>query len=298
MGKKERLDVLLVQRGFSPSRERAKASIMAGLVFVDGQREDKPGALFKPEGLEICLRENPLPFVSRGGLKLQKALDLWQMDLSGLVCMDVGASTGGFTDCMLQRGASKVYAIDVGYGQLDWKLRIDERVVSMEKTNFRYLKPGQLAEPADFFSMDVSFISLVKMLPPAWPLLSPGARGVVLVKPQFEAGRELVGKKGVVRHPHIWAQVLRKVMFFAGAWSYQILGLSYSPIQGPEGNVEFLLCLQKAKTLPEPVEGRDFEQEFAKSSQQGQEARDYPLEEAWEARLAAVCGEAAGAFGL
>ncbi len=241
---KERLDVILVKRGLETSREKARARIMAGEVFVKGQREDKPGTSFEEEGLEIELKGNTLPYVSRGGLKLEKALKVFPIDLRGKICMDIGSSTGGFTDCMLQNGAAKVYAIDSGTNQLAWKLRSDERVVTMEKTNFRYVTAGQVPEAPDFASADVSFISLDKILPVAVTLLRPGAEMVCLIKPQFEAGRDKVGKKGVVRDPKVHEEVILRVAQTALATGFDILGLDHSPIRGPEGNIEYLLYLR------------------------------------------------------
>ncbi len=244
--KKKRLDMLLVERGLAPSREKAKAIIMAGDVFINGQREDKAGAAFDPEKIRMLeVRGAALPYVSRGGLKLEKALKVFPLVLDGKVCMDIGASTGGFTDCMLQSGAKKVYAIDVGHGQLDWKLRSDGRVVCMERTNFRYLTQADLPEQADFASCDVSFISLTKILLPARNLLKEEGEMVCLIKPQFEAGREKVGKKGVVRDKAVHREVICKVMDFADDIGFQALGLSFSPIKGPEGNIEYLLYLRK-----------------------------------------------------
>lgn len=244
---KERLDILLVERGLTASREKAKRHIMAGEVFVNGQREDKPGTKVAASA-EIELRGNLLSYVSRGGLKLEKALQVFPIDLNGKVCMDIGASTGGFTDCMLQNGAAKVYAIDVGYGQLDYRLRTDERVVCMERTNFRYFSEGSLPERVDFASCDVSFISLEKMLPAAQELLADDGEMVCLIKPQFEAGREKVGKKGVVRDAKVHIAVIEKVMGVAGQQKFFVSGLSFSPIRGPEGNIEYLLYLTKKQT--------------------------------------------------
>lgn len=241
---KERLDVLLVKRGLAASREKAKAVIMAGRVFVDNQKEDKAGTMF-PDTVQIEVRGNTLKYVSRGGLKLEKAMTHFGLSLDGCVCMDVGSSTGGFTDCMLQNGAVKVYAIDVGHGQLDWKLRNDPRVVCMEKTNIRYVTPEDLEEKADFSSIDVSFISLTKVLPPVYELLKDQGQVVCLIKPQFEAGREKVGKKGVVRDPAVHREVIEKVTAFASETGFALLNLEYSPIKGPEGNIEYLLHLQK-----------------------------------------------------
>ncbi len=241
---KERLDVLLVNRGLAASREKAKAVIMAGIVYVDGQKEDKAGSSF-PDTVKIEVRGNTLKYVSRGGLKLEKAMSHFDLTLEGKVCMDVGASTGGFTDCMLQNGAVKVYSIDVGHGQLDWKLRNDPRVVCMEKTNIRYVVPEDIGEPAAFTSIDVSFISLTKVLGPVRQLLTEEGEIVCLIKPQFEAGREKVGKKGVVRDPAVHLEVIRSVMDYASSLAFEIRHLEFSPIKGPEGNIEYLLHLKK-----------------------------------------------------
>lgn len=251
---RERLDVLLVKRGLAVSREKAKAVIMAGIVYVENQKEDKAGSMF-PDTVKIEVRGNTLKYVSRGGLKLEKAMTHFGVTLDKKVCMDVGASTGGFTDCMLQNGAVKVYAIDVGHGQLDWKLRNDERVVCMEKTNIRYVVPEDLQEPADFSSIDVSFISLTKVLLPVYHLLKDNGEVVCLIKPQFEAGREKVGKKGVVRDPAVHEEVIDKVIAYAKSIGYAVRHLEFSPIKGPEGNIEYLLHIQKQKDgLPENQE--------------------------------------------
>ena len=242
---KERLDVLLVKKGLAPSREKAKAVIMAGSVYVDGQKEDKAGSVFDEESAQIEVRGHALPYVSRGGLKLEKALKAFPIMLTDKICMDIGASTGGFTDCMLQNGAAKVYSVDVGYGQLDWKLRQDERVVCMEKTNFRYMTPEDIPDVLDFASVDVSFISLDKILTPAYALLKEQGEMVVLIKPQFEAGREKVGKKGVVRDPKVHEEVIAKIVRHADEVSFEVRDLSYSPIRGPEGNIEYLIHLKK-----------------------------------------------------
>ena len=241
---KKRLDLLMVERALAPSREKAKAYIMSGDVYVDGQKEDKAGTMFK-ETVKIEVRGNTLPYVSRGGLKLEKAMNNFGVSLDGKVCMDVGASTGGFTDCMLQNGAVKVYSIDVGYGQLDWKLRNDPRVVCMEKTNIRYVLPEDLQEPAQFSSIDVSFISLTKVLLPVRNLLTDDGEIVCLIKPQFEAGREKVGKKGVVRDPAVHLEVIEKVIAYASTIAMEPCHPSFSPIKGPEGNIEYLLHLKK-----------------------------------------------------
>lgn len=255
---KERLDILLIQRGMATSRERARAVIMAGEVFVNGQREDKPGTAFDENKIETLeIRGEQLPYVSRGGLKLAKAVQDFGLTLSGKVCMDIGASTGGFTDCMLQNGALKVYSVDVGHGQLDWKLRSDERVVCMEKTNFRYMVRDDIADDLDFASVDVSFISLTKILIPARKLLKAQGQMVCLIKPQFEAGREKVGKKGVVRDAHVHEEVVKKIFDFADLVGFKILNLDYSPIRGPEGNIEYLIYLEKDSNRDTEVAGID-----------------------------------------
>lgn len=250
---KERLDVLLVKQGLAESREKAKAVIMAGEVFVQGQREDKAGAMFDESKVTITVKGSSLRYVSRGGLKLEKAMACFPITLEDDICMDIGSSTGGFTDCMLQNGAKKIYSVDVGHGQLAWKLRQDERVVCMEKTNFRYLTRDQIADDLDFASVDVSFISLTKILLPAWRLLKCGGQMVCLIKPQFEAGREKVGKKGVVRDPAVHREVIAKVMDFAALLHFSVLGLTWSPIKGPEGNIEYLIFIQKEEQ-PEAYE--------------------------------------------
>ncbi|MGN0154882.1 MAG: TlyA family RNA methyltransferase [Lachnospiraceae bacterium] len=241
---KERLDVLLVNRGLAASREKAKAIIMSGVVFVDGEREDKAGASFDDK-VSVEIKGATLKYVSRGGLKLEKAMNHFDVTLDGKVCMDVGSSTGGFTDCMLQNGAVKVYAVDVGHGQLDWKLRNDERVVCMEKTNIRYVTPEQIEEPPAFASIDVSFISLTKVLGPVKELLTEDGEIVCLIKPQFEAGREKVGKKGVVRDKNVHKEVIHMVMDYAKSIGFVLCNLEFSPIKGPEGNIEYLLHLSK-----------------------------------------------------
>ena len=251
--KKQRLDVLLVEKGLAPSREKAKAIIMAGIVYVDGNKEDKVGTTF-PENAVIEVKGKTLPYVSRGGLKLEKAMQKFPITLNGKVCMDVGSSTGGFTDCMLQNGAVKVYAIDVGHGQLAWKLRNDERVVCMEKTNIRYVVPEDIDEPAAFSSIDVSFISLTKVLLPVKNLLTEDGQVVCLIKPQFEAGREKVGKKGVVRDRAVHEEVIRMVIDYAASIDFYPLALDFSPVKGPEGNIEYLLFLSKNKKDQEIVD--------------------------------------------
>ena len=244
MANKTRLDVLLVERGYLETRQKAQATIMSGLVFVKGQRVDKPGTAV-PNDAEIEVRGNVLKYVSRGGLKLEKAMATFPVQLEGAICGDIGASTGGFTDCMLQNGARKVYAVDVGYGQLAWSLRSDERVVCMERTNARYLTHEQIPEELDFASVDVSFISLKLILPPLCGLLRQGGHVACLVKPQFEAGKEKVGKKGVVRDSAVHLEVLEHFLEHAKESGFTVLGLTYSPIRGPEGNIEYLGYLEK-----------------------------------------------------
>ncbi|MDO4488118.1 MAG: TlyA family RNA methyltransferase [Eubacteriales bacterium] len=248
---KKRIDLMLFERGYAESREKAKALLMAGIVFVNGQKEDKAGTTYPdtPE-TQIEVKGVALKYVSRGGLKLEKAMKTYGLDLTGKVCMDIGASTGGFTDCMLQGGATKVFAVDVGHGQLAWKLRNDDRVVCMEKTNIRYITPEMIGgEMLDFASVDVSFISLKLVLPPVWPLLKEGAEMVCLIKPQFEAGREEVGKKGVVRDKKVHEEVVRSTAAFIKEMGFIVKGLTFSPIRGPEGNIEYLIYIRK------PLEG-------------------------------------------
>ena len=246
---KERLDILLVNNGFAPSREKAKVIIMSGNVFVNGQREDKAGSCFDIEKSKIEVRGTTLKYVSRGGLKLEKAISNFSFSLENEVCMDIGASTGGFTDCMLQNGARKVYSVDVGHGQLDWKLRNDKRVICMEKTNFRYMVPGDIDDVLDFASVDVSFISLTKILLPARNLLTDNGMMVCLIKPQFEAGRDKVGKKGVVRDKEVHEEVIKKIYAFSSICGFLVLQMDYSPIKGPEGNIEYLIHLQKNSSI-------------------------------------------------
>lgn len=242
--KKQRLDVRLAEEGHYPSREKARVAVMAGLIFVDGERSDKPGTMVKPES-NIEIRGNSLIYVSRGGLKLEKAIKSFGLDLNNRVVLDVGASTGGFTDCALRHGARLVYAVDVGYGQLAWQLRNDNRVVVLERTNIRYLTKEFLPEIPDFATIDVAFISLSKVLPRVGELLAEEAEGVALVKPQFEAGREKVGKKGVVRDPAVHVQVLDNVTALIAELGWLVGGLDYSPVTGPEGNIEFLIYFKK-----------------------------------------------------
>ena len=244
--KKERLDVLMVNRGLAASREKAKAIIMSGIVYVDGNKEDKAGTTF-PDTADIEIKGNTLRYVSRGGLKLEKAVNEFSLELADLICMDVGASTGGFTDCMLQNNAKKVYSVDVGHGQLDWKLRNHEKVVCMEKTNIRYVTRDDIDDVLDFASIDVSFISLTKVLLPVKELLNDEGRIVCLIKPQFEAGREKVGKKGVVRDPGVHKEVIDTVIEYAKSIELYPLKLSFSPVKGPEGNIEYLLYLTKSR---------------------------------------------------
>ncbi len=252
--KKERLDILLVNRGLATSREKAKAIIMSGIVYVDGNKEDKAGTTF-PENVNIEVKGNTLKYVSRGGLKLEKAMQEFDLSMDGLICMDVGSSTGGFTDCMLQNGAIKVYSVDVGHGQLDWKLRNDDRVVVMEKTNIRYVTPEHIDDELDFASIDVSFISLTKVLLPVRELLSSKGCIVCLIKPQFEAGREKVGKKGVVRDKKVHEEVIDMVVTYAKSIELYPVMLDFSPVKGPEGNIEYLLYLTKDGQAVEALGG-------------------------------------------
>ncbi|MBQ3052330.1 MAG: TlyA family RNA methyltransferase [Clostridia bacterium] len=246
MAEKLRLDVALVERGFAESREKAKAYIMSGIVFVNNQKSDKAGNTVKPDDI-IEVRGETLKYVSRGGLKLEKAVAAFALDLTGCVCADIGASTGGFTDCMLQNSAAKVYAIDVGYGQLAWKLRTDQRVVNLERTNFRYVTEQQVPDKLDFASVDVSFISLSHIFPPMRNLLKDGAKAVCLIKPQFEAGKENVGKKGVVREKSVHIDVIKKIISLIKENNFSLLGLDFSPVKGPEGNIEYLCYIQKTE---------------------------------------------------
>ncbi len=256
MKNKKRLDVLLTDLGYAETRSKAQAIIMSGLVYVDGQKADKPGISYE-ETVQLEVRGAVCPYVSRGGLKLEKALRDFGIAPTGYVCSDSGASTGGFTDCLLQQGASKVFAIDVGYGQLDWKIRSDPRVVVMERTNIRYVTPEQLGEPLDLSVIDVSFISLKIVLPAIKVLLKPTGQVVCLIKPQFEAGKDKVGKKGVVRDPATHREVLEQFIALAHEQGFCILGLTFSPVKGPEGNIEFLAHLtltDAAEHCPEPAE--------------------------------------------
>lgn len=252
---KERLDVLLVKRNLAESREKAKAVIMTGNVFVDGQREDKAGSMFK-DSVVIEVKGTPQKYVSRGGFKLEKAIDVFNINLEGKVCLDAGSSTGGFTDCMLQNGAQKVFAVDVGTNQLAWKLRNDDRVISMEQTNIRYMEPDSIGEQVDFISIDVAFISLTMVMEPLQKLMKPGSLMVCLIKPQFEAGRENVGKKGVVRDASIHLQVIEKILNFSDSLGFYIKAIDYSPIRGPEGNIEYLLYLENNSEIANNLEDR------------------------------------------
>lgn len=252
---KKRLDVILFERGFFDSREKAKIAIMEGTVFVDNQKSDKPGTSYDEE-CKIEVRNNKLKYVSRGGLKLEKALDVFHINLEGTISVDVGASTGGFTDCMLQNGCKKVYSVDVGYGQLDWKLRNDSRVVNLERTNIRYIDESLIKDEIDFFSVDVSFISLKIVLPVIRRIIKDGAMGVCLIKPQFEAGREKVGKKGVVRDKEVHKEVVNSICEFCVNNGFAVLSIDYSPVKGPEGNIEYLMLVKKSENayIDEPVD--------------------------------------------
>lgn len=258
MQQKERLDVLLVSRGFFESREKAKATIMAGLVFVKNQRVDKAGTKL-PVDADITVKGNPIPYVGRGGLKLEKAMEVFPIDLTGVTMMDIGASTGGFTDCALQRGAAKVFAVDVGYGQLAWKLRTDERVINMERTNIRNVTVADIGQPVDFISIDVSFISLLKIMPAVAPLLADGGAMVTLIKPQFEAGREHVGKGGIVRDPDIHREVIRRVTAGIADCGLSPTGLTFSPIKGADGNIEYLLYTKKDEVCCNHITAEDID---------------------------------------
>lgn len=286
---KERLDVILVERGYAPSREKAKAIIMSGNVYVNGQKEDKAGTAFDIDKIkQLEVRGSALKYVSRGGLKLEKAMEVWQFALQGCICMDIGASTGGFTDCMLQNGAEKVYAVDVGHGQLAWKLRNDERVVCMEQTNFRYLTREEIADDLDFASVDVSFISLTKILIPALKLLKEEGQMVCLIKPQFETDREKVGKNGVVRDRKVHEEVIHKVIDFADSIGFEVLHLDYSPIKGPEGNIEYLLHIKKRRDLPEEYLSVTEHEAQEQLKRIIEERRGLSHKEGWEQRIKAT----------
>ena len=255
---KKRLDILMTEQNLAESREKAKALVMSGIVYVNDRKCDKAGTSFE-ENVRIEVRGQKLRYVSRGGLKLEKALAVFPVSVEGKVCLDIGSSTGGFTDCMLQNGAVRVYAVDVGYGQLAWKLRSDERVISMEKTNIRHVKPGDLPEQADFASIDVSFISLSKVFGPVCGLLKEEGEIVCLIKPQFEAGREKVGKHGVVRDPEVHKEVIRNVAGYAAQENLTPAKLDYSPVKGPEGNIEYLCFLRRDAAFP-PIDEADIEE--------------------------------------
>lgn len=293
---KERLDTLLVKQGFAASREKAKAILMAGNVFVDGQREDKPGTTFEESKIHIEVRGTELKYVSRGGLKLEKAMAEFPVALSRAVCMDIGASTGGFTDCMLQNGAKKVYAVDVGHGQLAWKLRNDDRVVCMEKTNFRYVVREDIGEKIDFASVDVSFISLTKILIPARNLLRSQGSMVCLIKPQFEAGRDKVGKKGVVRKPEVHEEVVHKVVDYADLVGFEVRGLTYSPIKGSEGNIEYLAYIVKKSEIPEEMEAMTEQEAESALRVVMEEGSGKSHEETMEKLISCVVAKAHGAL--
>ncbi len=294
---KERLDVILVNRGLATSREKAKTIIMSGDVFVNGQREDKPGTAFdetKITSLEV--KGNELPYVSRGGLKLEKAVKNFGFSLQDAVCMDIGASTGGFTDCMLQNGAKKVYSVDVGHGQLDWKLRSDERVVCMEKTNFRYMVRDDIQDDLDFASCDVSFISLTKILIPARKLLKDGAQMVCLIKPQFEAGRENVGKKGVVRDPKVHEDVVHRIVDYVDIIGFDVLHLDFSPIKGPEGNIEYLIHIRKNPDRNEEVQDITESDGITKLAKENGEKTGYSWSDAMNNLITKTVSAAHGNF--
>lgn len=265
MSDKKRLDLYLVENGFTESREKAKALIMSGIVYVNDQKELKAGRDLKVDDI-VEVRGSTLKYVSRGGLKLEKAMQEFPIDLTDCTCMDIGASTGGFTDCMLQNGAQKVYSIDVGYGQLAWKLRSDERVVNMERTNFRYVTHTEIPEEIDFASVDVSFISLKIILPVMYELLKENGEAVCLIKPQFEAGREKVGKKGVVRDVNVHIEVIENIVAFAASQKFKVSGLSFSPVKGPEGNIEYLIYLKKTNEITSCEEYIDYAKELARVS--------------------------------
>lgn len=264
---------------------------MSGNVFVDGEREDKAGAMFAEEA-QIVVKENPLKYVSRGGLKLEKAMREFPISLKDCICMDIGASTGGFTDCMLQNGAEKVYAVDVGHGQLAWKLRCDERVVCMERTNFRYMVREDIQDDLDFASVDVSFISLTKILLPARRLLKPAGQMVCLIKPQFEAGREKVGKKGVVREPDVHREVIRKIVDFASFLGFFVKGLTFSPVRGPEGNIEYLIWIEKNPVENERVEPLSEADALRLFSDLEKEEGGLSHTQEWQDRIAAIVEQA------
>jgi 23S rRNA (cytidine1920-2'-O)/16S rRNA (cytidine1409-2'-O)-methyltransferase len=293
---KERLDVLLVQQGLAPSREKAKAILMSGIVYVNGQKEDKAGALFDPEKAAIEVRGQTLKYVSRGGLKLEKAMSRFSIELKDAVCMDIGASTGGFTDCMLQNGAAKVYSVDVGHGQLAWSLRNDERVVCMEKTNFRYLTREDIRDDLDFASVDVSFISLSKILLPARRLLKEDGRMVCLIKPQFEAGKEKIGKKGVVREKSVHREVIEKIFNLADILGFFVMDLDFSPIKGPEGNIEYLIYLKKNPDRNEEIADYTEAQVEAMLAQAESQTDNFARKAANQAKIREIVEDAHGSL--
>ena len=288
---KERLDVILVKRGHTASREKAKALILSGNVYVDGCKVRKAGTFLDEEIQTLEVRGDAPAYVSRGGLKLEKALRQWEIDLRGKVCMDIGASTGGFTDCMLQNGAARVYAVDAGREQLAEKLKGDARVVCMEETNFRYMTPEDMGERPDFAGADVSFISLTKILIPARELLKSGGEMVCLIKPQFEAGREKVGKKGVVRDIKTHRQVIAKIVDYADLIGFAVLGLAYSPIRGPEGNIEYLLHLRREKETPERIRNLTEQEAEAALRTLTEEEKGLSHHGEWEELIAEVARE-------
>lgn len=285
---RERLDVILVNRGYAASREKAKALLRAGSVYVNGRREEKAGAFFDEDGIGLEVRGDVLKYVSRGGLKLEKAVDCWQLVLTGKVCLDIGASAGGFTDCMLQNGAGKVYAVDVGIGQLAQALREDARVVCMEQTNFRYVTPEDFPEEVDFAGADVSFISLTKILIPARNLLKTGGEMVCLIKPQFEAGREKVGKKGVVRERKVHREVIEKIVDYADSIGFTVRHLEHSPVRGPEGNVEYLLHLKKEREPGEEIRRRREAEAEAALALLREEKTGLSAQDGWQRRISAA----------
>lgn len=287
---KERLDNILVEQGYAASREKAKAVIMAGNVYVNGQKEDKAGTAFDPAKIKLEVRGNSLKYVSRGGLKLEKAMQTWPISLENKICMDIGASTGGFTDCMLQNGAAKVYSVDVGHGQLAWKLRNDERVVCMEQTNFRYVQKEDIPDTLDFASVDVSFISLTKILIPARNLLAVGGEMVCLIKPQFEAGREKVGKNGVVREAQTHLEVIEKIVDYADSIGFRVLALEYSPIKGPEGNIEYLIYLKKEQEPEEAVSSLTEQEAEEKLKRLAEDKTGLSQTTEWKQTIAEIVG--------
>ena len=287
---KKRLDVLVFEKGYAESREKAKAIIMAGDIYVDNQKADKCGQSYD-ENVNIEFRGKAPKYVSRGGLKLEKAIENFNLDLGGKITMDIGASTGGFTDCMLQNGAVRVYSVDVGRGQLDWKLRNDERVVVMEQTNFRFLTPADIPEKIDFASVDVSFISLDKILIPARNLLSEHGRIVALIKPQFEAGKGKVGKNGVVRELSVHEEVIERAVSFADFVGFKILGIDFSPIKGPEGNIEYLMSLEKKDDIPEDILKLEEKEAIERFEEAGKQGLWIASEDSFKAQIKELAGK-------